>query len=103
MPSNPYVYQIGCSQVAVGASLRLQVTPPAGVIQTRVGWASGGTLALVQSASAVAGTLASAGYILGTTETVDVPGPATFFMTAGGTTSVARVMWQYSAGFSLFP
>lgn len=96
--SNQYVYQVGATQIIVGASLATQCNPPKGAIAWSVGYLSGGTLSLVNAATL------TAGYVLGTTETVNCDGPGVFFLgAASGTTAIAKVLFKYSSGFSLFP
>jgi hypothetical protein len=77
------------------------VFPPQFCAGAWIKYQSGGTLAMVNAAS---GVTAVNGYIFGTTEPpLNIDGPATFFLNAAGSTSVAAVIFKQSAGFSLFP
>lgn len=96
--SNQFVYQIGATQLTIGASLAIGVTLPRGCNGWQVGWLSGGTLSIVNAATL------NPGYILGTSEVVSSVGPAVFFLgAASGSTTIARMLFTYSAGFSQLP
>lgn len=95
--SNQYVYQVGVTQIVVGASLATQVLPPRCTTDVTLKLFSGTSLALVNGATT------QVGYPLGSTEVVKFLGPATFFLSAAGTTQIASVLWGFSSGYSLTP
>ncbi|MES1986993.1 MAG: hypothetical protein V4440_03010 [Pseudomonadota bacterium] len=97
--SNQYGYQIGQTLVPVGLSAPIQVIPPRTAIAMVLSWGSGGTLLLVNSLGASAGN----GSALSTTERLVFDGPATFFLAASGTTSIANVWFKFSSGYSSLP
>lgn len=97
--SNQFTYQMGGTQIAVGASLALAVVPPAGCNGWIVSKFSGGTMSFVTAATLKAGGL---GYVPQATEVVTSDGPALFFLAStSGATVVANVMFKFSAGYSL--
>lgn len=99
--SNQYTYQVGGTQIVVGASLATGVTIPALCNGWRLGYMSGGTLSFVQAATLQA---AGPGYVLSTTETVECEGPGKFFLAAAGATAIAKVLFKFSAtGLSGLP
>ncbi len=98
--SNQFTYQLGVTQLTIGTNAVVQVLPPRGCNGVYFGWQSGGSLAIMSGAG-TSGPLG--GFLLGTTERVNLDGPATFFLGAGGSTSIAGIAWKYSAGFSLLP
>jgi hypothetical protein len=103
--SQQFVYGLGVTQVPIVATVATRIIPPAGTNSSVVKYLSGGTLAVVNGgASGSLGMSAALGYILSTTETVNVSGPASFFLSAGGSTSVAQIMFGFSSGgLSAFP
>lgn len=97
--SNQFVYQLGQTLIPVGLSATVQVIPPRGCNGIYFGWQSGGSLALSNQSGLSMGQC----YLLGTTERINVDGPATFFLVAAGTTSMAGVVFKYSSGYSILP
>ena len=98
--SNQFTYQLGATLVNIGTNAVVQILPPRGCNGVYFGWQSGGSLAIMNGAG-TSGPLG--GYLLGTTEHINLEGPATFFLGAGGATAIAAVVWKYSAGYSLLP
>ncbi len=98
--SNQFTYQLGVTQITIGTNVVTQILPPRGTNGVYFGWQSGGSLAIMNGAGS-SGNLG--GFVLGTTERVNLDGPATFFLSASGATSVAGIVFKYSAGFSLLP
>ena len=43
------------------------------------------------------------GFLLGTTERVQLVGPASFFLSAAGATAICGVLFSFSDGYSLAP
>lgn len=99
MSANDLVYQVGITLVPIGITSGVQLSPGRGVLTQTLKWQSGGTLAMVNQA----GATTAQGYILGTSEVVNIGGPATFFLAASGSTAIAAIAFGYSAGFSLQP
>jgi hypothetical protein len=97
--SNQFSYLYGQTNITIGTGLTVQVFPPRTCNAVVFGWQSGGSLAIVNSIGATAGT----GFVLTTTERMSCDGPAGFFLAASGATAVAGVLFKYSAGYSLTP
>ena len=96
--SNQFTYGLAPTLIPVAVALTATpVYPPSGCNGFFLKYQSGGTLAIV---NALSGVTAVNGYILGTTEQINVNGPAVFFLNAAGTTSVAAVCFKRSAGYS---
>lgn len=100
MLQNFYALQMGATQITVGLSQTVTVTPMPNQNGGFFRYGSGGTLALVDGASSIL----SSGYVLGTTEVVRFYGPATFFLAAAGATTVVQYVPTFSAtgGMSAF-
>ena len=92
--SNGRAHGLGVTQIAIGLSATVQVTAQA----YQTGWVfkkfSGSSLAIVNGIS----NIASEGYMVGDTESINVDGPATFFLAAAGATCVVHCLWGDSAG-----
>lgn len=95
MSSDLRTYGLFPTLMAIGTSLSAQVTPPAKCAGMFLKYASGASLAVVGAS----GVAVSAGYVLGSTD-ISIDGPATFYMSAGGATAVASIMFKMSAGYS---
>lgn len=101
------VYVVGATRVSIGQSQIIRVTPPPGAAQTNLKYISGGSLEIVQPALSGASTSTAGGwgtgYLVGTSEVVQMPGPATFYLSCGvaGATTVACLAWGFSAGATL--
>jgi hypothetical protein len=93
-----FVYGLAPTLIPVPVALTATaVIPPANCNGWFLKQHSGGTLAVVNAAS---GLTAAQGFILGASMTLEVTGPAAFFLNAGGATAVAAVMFKRSAGYS---
>lgn len=92
-------YKLGATVISFGTSTAIQIFPSAGVN----GWSfkkqAGATLAIVSGT----GFSAAQGYIMADTEVMNISGPATFFLAAGGATVTVAFVMKYSSGTSLFP
>lgn len=92
-------YKMGATVISFGTSTAIQIFPGAGLN----GWSfkkqSGATLAIVNGT----GFSVAQGYIMGDTEVMDIQGPATFFLAAGGATVTVAFAMKFSSGTSLFP
>lgn len=101
MSANDLIYNLGQTNVAIpiGATA-IQIFPPRTTQSIAIKYASGGTLAIVNNQGGIA---AANGYIMGTSEVVSLNGPVSFFLAAGGSTSVASILFGYSAGYSSVP
>jgi len=97
--SNQYVYQLGSTLLAVPTGPAVQVTVPRGTNGVYFGLQSGQTLAIANQIGASIGN----SYVMGPTERMNIDGPATFFLAAGGATAVVGIVWKYSSGYSIFP
>jgi hypothetical protein len=68
-------------------------------------FAAGGTLEIVPSqlsgASTAAGNAWGKGYPIGSTEVINIGGPAAFYLAATGATMIAAVVLGYTPGVSL--
>lgn len=96
--SQQSVYALGATLLAVPAgNTGTPVTMPKACNGVIVGYQSGGTLAITNQLAQAA----SAGVILSATERINIDGPASFFLCAGGSTSVAGIIFKYSSGYSL--
>lgn len=98
--SNQWAYGLGSTNVAIiaGATGQL-ISPPRACNGFMLKYISGGSLAIVPG-------IGSSGTPLGwlVQEVINIDGPATFFMNAGGATAVAQIIWKYSSGgLSLTP
>lgn len=99
-------FVIGGTRIALGLSLTpLLITPPVGSADGFLKWISGGSLEIVSNnipgASIAGQTVAAIGYIVGTTEVVNLNGPASFYVMAAGATSVFGLRWHFSSGATL--
>lgn len=99
MASYVDTYKMGATVISFGTSTAIQIFPSAGVNGWMVKKQSGATLSIVSGT----GFSAAQGYIMGDTEVVDIRGPATFFLAAGGATITVALIMKYSSGTSLFP
>lgn len=95
------VYSIGATAISVTAGATALLIQP---MRNQCGWQlqvlSGGSsgVAIVNSY----GLTASAGYLLGT-NTLQINGPAEFFLVAQGSNAVVSALMYRDAGYSLFP
>lgn len=104
------VYYLGATQIAMGplgASLfPTLVKPPEGCVGGLVQRISGNTLEILPSylanktiSGATAGGL---GFILGgSLAAYAFEGPAAFYLAATGATTIAGIMWKFSAGSTM--
>lgn len=86
---------VGSTRIAVGVSTTIRVTPLPNTVQMQVKVVSGGTLEIVQPATAAGW---ASGWPLALGEVVTADGPAAMYLTAQGATCVAAVMFKYSYG-----
>lgn len=100
MSANDRIYQLGVTLLAIPTGgCSYIVIPPRGTAAVSFKYASGGTLSVVNAL----GMTSAQGWIVSTSESQSINGPAVFFLAAGGSTSVAAIEWGYSAGFSAAP
>ena len=94
---NDRCYGFGATQISVGISATAKIIPPPGALG---GFfhiqGAGGSCAIVNGASQVAST----GYLMSTTEVVQMEGPATFYIAASGVTTVIGIVWRLAQGYS---
>ncbi len=101
--SQQFQYGFGATQVnvGIGGAANVRITPPLYANGMFLKYGSGGSLAIVSNGlSGSPGASGSLGYVLGTTEVMNIDGPACFFLAAVGTTSVAQIAFKYSSGMS---
>ena len=92
--SNQFVYSLGATLIAVAAgATATAVVPPKGCNGYFLKYQSGGSLAIVPGIGSSGTAL---GYLL-QTEVLNIDGPATFFLNAGGATAVAAVAFKFSS------
>lgn len=102
--SQQFAYGMGATQVniGVGGAANVLIKPPIYTNGVFFKYLSGGSLSIVSNGiSGSPGASGALGYILSTTEVVNIDGPAMFFLAASGTTAVAEVVFRYSGGMSL--
>ena len=97
---------VGATQIAVGLSQVIRVTPAA-FQQTswlKIG-AGGGTLEIVpvqlSGTSTAAGNAWGKGYALGATEVFKMDGAVTFYLAASGATMTADIVFGLTSGATL--
>ncbi len=91
---NLRTHSLTVAQIEIGLSASVNVTGAAyqnGYIFKKF---SGGTLAIVSGESAIA----SSGYIIGDNESINLDGPANFWLAAAGATCVVHAFWGQSGG-----
>lgn len=92
--------------IAPGATNALLVIPPAGEVSSLIKYGAGGSMELVQSQAGVTLTgsslvpLIGTGYLMGTTETVNIDGPARYYIVATGATVTAYHLTGFSSGMT---
>jgi len=99
--SNQFTYSLGATLMAIptGATATI-VIPPKGSNGYYLKYASGGSLAIVPGIGSSGTPL---GYLIGS-ETINIDGPATFFLQSGGATAVAAIAFKFSSmGQSFLP
>lgn len=95
-----FVYGLGQTQMAIPALSVVQVIPPKACNGVYFGYISGGSLSIMNDAGSSGGL---GGFLLGTTERMNIDGPATFFLAATGATAVCGIVFKKSSGYSLTP
>ncbi len=104
--SQQFIYALGATQVTIpagGGDANVLVSPPAYCNYVRLAYQSGGSLSIVSNGlSGSPGASGALGFVLSTTE-IPIDGPARFYLAATGSTSVAKIVWGFSSGFSTFP
>lgn len=98
MQSNLRTYAVSATQLVIGLSAITRFVPPQFMLDGQLGIrAGGGTLEIVPiPASLNAGW--GTGYHVGSSERVQLDGPATFYLAATGATMTAEVIIKYSSG-----
>lgn len=97
--SIPNSMVLGMSLIPVGISTVVQVFPPRGCNGMYFGYQSGGSLMVIQGVTGVP----TGGFVLTTTERVQVVGPLNFFLSAAGATAICGVLFSFSDGYSALP
>lgn len=96
------VYSMGATRYSVGTSQILRLAPLPGAAMSVLKYISGGSLEIVNPVLSGASTAAAsgwgAGYLMGTTETMPIYGPAVFYLAASGATCVVALATGFSAG-----
>jgi hypothetical protein len=101
------VRALGATQVVVGLSALVRITPPErGIADTMKIVAGSGTLWVSPlTPAALSGTSGAAflavGYPLGATEVFNIGGPAQFYLSAASATMTVAICFGYSSGASL--
>lgn len=90
---------IGVTQLAVGLSATLEVNMPAYTWDAKFRVLSGGTLALVNGASAIS----TSGYAILSGAEFETYGASKFYLAAAGATAVVQVVFFKSPGSSFVP
>lgn len=92
---------LGATQIQVGLSAIIQISP----IGYEEGWilkyASGGSLEIVTKPPALTGTSAvvwGTGYLMGTAESITAKGPTAFWLAAKGATAIAHMIYGQTSG-----
>lgn len=98
---NPYQMGATVLTVATGA-VPVAFSPQQGQIGMRLKILSGGSSGVVFMQGA-GSSLINVGYVLGATETIDISGPAKFFLSAFGSTALVSQLISYGAGTSGLP
>ena len=89
------VFKVDTIRLAVGSSAGYVagITGGAGVVSIQVKYLSGGTLEILGVTTQASGT----GYLLGVSEALTIGGPATFFLSSTGATSVVAILRSITA------
>lgn len=96
------INSIGATRITVGLSAIIRISPSA--FQYSEGLkilSGGGTLEIVPCPLALSGSSTigwGTGYPIGASETINVSGPAVFYLAASGATMVAAMTIGYTAG-----
>lgn len=91
--------------VGTGATLAFLVNPIAGEVSSILKYFSGGSLEIVPAplgTTALGGSLVAlegTGYLMGTSEALNIAGPARYYLIAKGATTLAYLLRGRSAGF----
>ncbi len=92
------LYVLGATRIPVGLSTIVKVAPTNNQIAMSVKILSGGgTLEIVPGAT-ITGPGWGTGYPIGSSEVLNIGGPATFYLAATGATMVAAMILGRSAG-----
>lgn len=95
--SNMQAHLIGVTNIVVGLSQTVEVTPPAGTVNGFITIAAGGaTCEVVNGVSNVVGE----GHYLRANERMELEGPAQFWLAAAGATMTISLVTRKSAGSS---
>ena len=70
------------------------VTAGVGVVNLTIKYAGGGTLEILGASAQTAGT----GYVLGSSEALNIGGPVEFFLSSTGATSIAHIIRGKTVG-----
>jgi len=96
MADNQNTKIIGGTQIVVGLSAIVAVTSEAYVNGWIIKKFDGGSLTVVGSTSSTIGT----GYVMGDSESLNIDGPATFYLSAVGATCTVHALQSKSSGAS---
>ncbi len=97
---------LGGTLIHVGLSLNIAVVPGPNMITNSFKVVSGGTLWIAPfKPAALSGSsaLVGVGYPMGGSEVMNVGGPASFFLSAGGATVVVGLALGFTGGYSSVP
>ncbi len=100
MASQEDVQAIVTQQVAVGNSggFYVGVTGGVGVNSQVIKYFSGGSLAIYGDTVSAAGASTLNGYLMGTSEALNIGGPAAYYLVATGATAVVMILRTKTAG-----
>lgn len=108
MATQAEVNGLGSTRVIVppGATLAVVVNPVAGGCNQRLKYLSGGSLEIFNcpvGTTAPGGSLVAlataGGYLMSTTEIVEIDGPARYYLMATGATAIAALVYGLTAGY----
>jgi len=99
------LFSLSSTQIIVGLSQVIRVTPSANQYAEQFSIRSGGSLEIVpvqfSGSSSAAGSAWGKGYLVGATEVVKISGPAAFYLAATGSTVTVNLLLGYTAGATL--
>jgi len=108
--SQQNVHGLGATQIAVGLSALVRVSPPPYQIATTMKVSAGGSSGTLficvapgfgaSTSGAAAASLIGNGYGLASTEVFNIGGPAAFYLSATGVTMTCSIIFGFSSGSS---